>query len=102
MMNTLNMLNRYFDTSRQQKIKSLLNKKNSESLIGYINADQAADKNDHKSISEFVYKVFGNTINQSSRKQLTVSLLSTKAEYIALTNGKLFVKVNGFVIYYEN
>lgn len=58
-----------------------------EPLIGYTDADWAGDKNDRKSTSGYVYKVFGNTVGWSSRKQPTVSLSSTEAEYIALSNG---------------
>lgn len=57
-----------------------------EPLIGYADADWAGDKNDRKSTSGYVYKVFGNTVSWCSRKQPTVSLSSTEAEYIALSN----------------
>lgn len=67
----------------------LVYKKNTDAdvLIGYTDADWAGDKNDRKSTSGYVYKVFGNTVSWSSRKQPTVSLSSTEAEYIALANG---------------
>lgn len=39
---------------------------------------------DFKSTSGYVFKVFGNTVSWLSRKQSTVSLSSTEAEYIAL------------------
>lgn len=58
-----------------------------EPLVGYTDADWAGDRNDRKSTSGYVYKVFGNTVSWSSRKQPTVSLSSTEAEYIALSNG---------------
>lgn len=57
---------------------------NAETLVGYADADFAGDKNDRKSTSGFVFKVYGNTISWSSKKQPTVSLSSTEAEYIAL------------------
>lgn len=56
-------------------------------LVGYVDADWAGDKNDRKSTSGYVFKVFGNTVSWCSRKQPTVSLSSTEAEYIALANG---------------
>lgn len=57
----------------------------SSTLAGYSDSDWAGDKNDCKSTSGYVFKVFGNTVSWSSHKQSTVSLSSTEAEYIALT-----------------
>lgn len=56
-------------------------------LHGYTDSDWANDKNDRKSISGYVFKVFNNTVSWASRKQATVSLSSTEAEYISLANG---------------
>jgi hypothetical protein len=53
-------------------------------LIGFADADYANDQNDRKSISGYIFKVFGNTISWSTKKQSTVSLSSTEAELIAL------------------
>lgn len=60
---------------------------NAEPLVGYTDSDWAGDKNDRKSISGYVFKVFGNTVSWASRKQATVSLSSTEAEYISLGQG---------------
>lgn len=54
-------------------------------LIGYSDSDWAGDRNDSKSTSGYVFKLYGNTISWASRKQPTVSKSSTEAEYIALT-----------------
>lgn len=54
-------------------------------LIGYADADWANDTHDRKSVSGYVFKVYGNVVSWSSRKQSTVSLSSTEAEYIALS-----------------
>lgn len=56
-------------------------------LVGYADADWAGDKNDRKSVSGYVFKVFGNVVSWSSRKQSTVSLSSTEAEYVSLAQG---------------
>lgn len=56
-----------------------------EPLTGYADADWANDTFDRKSVSGFVFKVYGNVVSWSSRKQSTVSLSSTEAEYIALS-----------------
>jgi hypothetical protein len=53
-------------------------------LIGFADADYANDQNDRKSVSGYIFKVFGNTISWSTKKQPTVSLSSTEAELIAL------------------
>lgn len=57
---------------------------NVEPLTGYVDSDWASDRNNRKSISGFVFKVFGNTVSWASRKQSTVALSSTEAEYMAL------------------
>jgi hypothetical protein len=53
-------------------------------LEGYADADFANDWEDRKSVSGFVFKVFGNIVSWSTKKQPTVSLSSTEAELIAL------------------
>lgn len=52
--------------------------KSADVLIGYSDSNWGVDKNDYKSTS-------GNTVSWISRKQHTVSLSSTEAEYIAVT-----------------
>lgn len=55
-------------------------------LEGYADSDWGTDVNDRKSTSGFVFKLFGSPVSWSTRKQPTVSLSSTEAEYIALCN----------------
>jgi len=83
-------------------------------LVGYTDADWGGDKNDRKSTSGYVFKVFDNTVSWGSRKQSTVSLSSTEAEYIALAHGiceakwirhllnELGIKCNGPTPIYED
>ena len=51
--------------------------------IVYCNADWASDPSDQKSISGYTVIISGAAISWSSKKQMTVSLSSTEAEYIA-------------------
>jgi len=53
-------------------------------LIGYADADWAGDLRDRKSNSGFVFSYLGGTISWASRKQSSVALSSTEAEYMAL------------------
>ena len=53
------------------------------SLIGYADADFARDS-DRKSTSGYLFKLFDNTIIWKSRKQSTVSLSTTEAEFVSL------------------
>lgn len=58
----------------------------SPTLLGWVDADWANCSQTRRSTSGFIFKVFGNTIIWSSRKQSLVTLSTTEAEYIALTS----------------
>lgn len=74
---------RYIKGTLDLKLKYI--KDDTASLLhGYADADWAGDENDRKSTSGFVFKVYGSTVSWLSRKQATVSLSSTEAEYVAL------------------
>src|SRR6266403_3246899 len=51
-------------------------------LHSFVDADWASDVNDRKSTSGFVFMLSGGTISWSSKKQSSVALSSTEAEYI--------------------
>lgn len=53
-------------------------------LIGYADADWGGDIVDRKSVSGYVFMMSGNTISWSAKKQSTVALSSTEAEYVSL------------------
>jgi len=53
------------------------------SLLGYVDVDQAGDVNDCRSISGYTFVTAGAAISWSSKKQPSVALLSTEAEYMA-------------------
>ena len=52
-------------------------------LIGYADADWAGDINDRKSTSGYLYKLGNSLVSWSSKKQLSVALSSTEAEYVS-------------------
>lgn len=61
-------------------------KNESENIItGFSDSDWAGDCIDRKSTSGYIFKVFNCTVSWASRKQSTVSLSSTEAEYVALS-----------------
>ena len=56
-------------------------------LIGFVDADWAGDASDRKSYSGFVFKIGDSVVSWESRKQKTIALSSTEAEYIAMSEG---------------
>lgn len=65
----------------------LVYKKNNIDTVvtGYADADWGSDTTDRKSTSGFCLFVFGNIISWNSKKQSTVAISTTEAEYIALS-----------------
>lgn len=57
----------------------------SADLVGFTDADWAGDKWDRKSTSGYVFFHGGAAVTWKSKKQATVALSSTEAEYIALS-----------------
>ncbi|CAH2100507.1 unnamed protein product [Euphydryas editha] len=56
---------------------------NVDEIIGYVDSDWGGC-NDRKSTTGCIFKVFGSSVMWFSKKQATVSLSSTEAEFIAL------------------
>ena len=54
-----------------------------QELIGYIDSDYAGDQDDRKSTSWYVFMLSSGAVSWSSKKQLVVTLSTTKAEFIA-------------------
>lgn len=57
----------------------------SKPLVGFVDADWATDTENRKSVTGFLFKVYGSTVSWASRKQPTVSMSSSEAEYVALS-----------------
>lgn len=53
-------------------------------LIGYVDADWASDSIDRKSYTGYVFKMSGSVVSHECKKQQTIALSSTEAEYIAI------------------
>lgn len=51
-----------------------------------MDADFASDESDRKCISGFLLKIHGNTVAWSLKKQCTVAMSSTEAEYVAMSS----------------
>ena len=54
-------------------------------MYGYSDSDWAADRDDRKSIGAYIFLLASGPIAWSSRKQHVVSLSSTEAEYMSLS-----------------
>lgn len=52
-------------------------------LVGYVDSDWANDVDDRRSTSGYLFKVFGNTILWSTKKQNLVTISTTEAEFNA-------------------
>lgn len=53
-----------------------------DNLVGYTDSDFAGDLDDRKSTSGYVFTLGGAAVSWKSKKQSSVSLSSTEAEYI--------------------
>jgi transposase InsO family protein len=52
-------------------------------LLAFVDADWASDINDRRSTTGFVFLISGGAVSWSSKKQTSVALSSTEAEYMA-------------------
>jgi hypothetical protein len=57
-----------------------------DGLIGHSDSDYAADRDDSKSTSAYVYQLFGGPVSWKAQKQSVVATSTTEAEYIGLSN----------------
>lgn len=64
----------------------LIFKQSDEGLIGYADADWGANIDDRKSYTGYTFLYAGGPITWEARKQRTVALSTTEAEYMALSD----------------
>lgn len=81
-----NAVKRIFRYLQGTKDYKLTYKKSNEGLFGYCDADWASDTADRKSTTGYVFMLSSGPISWSSKKQPTIALSTTEAEYMALTN----------------
>lgn len=58
-----------------------------DSLIGYVDSDWGNCPDDRRSYSGYAFKLAGAAVTWESRKQRTVALSSTEAEYMGISDG---------------
>ena len=80
---------RYLATTRDYKLT--YGTDDSTELIGYSDSDWAADTDDRRSTSGYLYILSGGSVAWATQKQRTVSLSSTEAEYMFWNPLKLLV-----------
>jgi len=61
-------------------------KRVNEDLMGFTDSDWAGDPNSRRSVSGYCFIFCGAVVSWSSKKQPTIALSSTEAEYMALTH----------------
>lgn len=76
------MLSLSFERSKSDYCLYVFVSKND--LLGFSDADWANSTNDRKSISGYCFKLFGDLVSWSSKKQSIVALSSTESEFISV------------------
>ena len=75
---------KYVATNPNGKI--IYNGKQKEGFVAYSDADWAGDQISRKSVTGYIIKLAGGPVSWVSRKQKTVALSSTEAEYMSLSD----------------
>lgn len=84
-LNEVRRIIRYLKGTRNLKLQLNNEESDGSNIFAYSDANWAEDKHDRKSNSGYYCSVNGGAISWSCRKQDVVSLSSTEAEYVALT-----------------
>ena len=56
-------------------------------FMGYVDADYAGDLDKRRSLTRYVFTLFGCTVSWKAQLQLVVAFFTTEVEYIAATEG---------------
>lgn len=83
--NLMDRLYRYIAATYDWGILYSSKSKDALQLVAYSDADWASDPDSRKSISSYVTLLAGGAVGWSSRRQNTIALSSTEAEYKSLT-----------------
>lgn len=65
-------------------VKLTYRKDETGEIIGYCDADWAGDRNERRSTTGYVFQLQGGAISWATRKQPTIALSSTEAEFMSL------------------
>lgn len=84
--NQLKRVVKYLKSTADMKLKLSDSREDKQELFGYADANWAEDKTTRKSNSGYVFFLNGGVIGWACRKQNCVSLSSTEAEFIALSD----------------
>src|SRR5258707_12322929 len=57
-----------------------------DDLMGFADSDWAGDPNSRRSVSGYAFMFCGAVVSWSAKKQPTIALLSTEAEYMVMTH----------------
>ena len=60
---------------------------NSAKLMGYVDANHAGDLDKMRSLTGYIFTLFGCTVSWKAQLQLVVTFSTTEAEYTAATEG---------------
>lgn len=74
---------KYLSGTKHLKLAFCAN--STDGIVGFSDADWASDADDRKSYTGYVFIMQGAAISWASRKQQTVALSSTEAEYMAVS-----------------
>ncbi|GBE88168.1 Retrovirus-related Pol polyprotein from transposon TNT 1-94 [Sparassis crispa] len=78
---------RYLHGTADKKLVYCGTTKEKEPLLGYVDADWAANVNDHRSVTGFVFLISEGAVSWSSKRQHSTAQSSTEAEYMAGAHG---------------
>jgi hypothetical protein len=73
---------RYLKATSNQQLIFRCGAPSGSMLLGYTDADWATNVNDHKSMLGYVFTLAGTAVSWSSKKQTSIALSSTEAEYV--------------------